>query len=176
MKNLIIALFGIFLFANSCTSQVYIENGLLNKIVAQQEFTFVAERANITNGDVINAINAIPGASSARLQELGYGYDIVFENKEMKVHLPYFGTTYNPSLSRDEIGFNFTSKDFTIESKDGKKSGKTLTIRPNDIKYINAIYIEISSSGKAFVSINANDRQPISFSGYIKKNDLKKEK
>ena len=176
MKNIILALFGLFLWTNSCTSQTYVESGLLNSMLEQEQFTFMAERVNISNQDVMNAINSLPGGSSARMQSLSYGYDIVFENNEMIVHLPYFGRTYNPSPDPNKAGFYFTSKEYKITKKEGKKGGKTLTIKPNDIDYVDAIYIEISSNGKSYVSINANDRQPISYSGYIMKNAIKKEK
>lgn len=176
MKNIILALFGIFFFANSCTSQTYVESELLTSMMEKEEFTFMAEKVNITNPDVMNAMNSIPGGSTARLQELGYGYDIVLDHNEMKVHLPYFGRTYNPARGQDKTGLYFTSKDYSVEKKDGKKGKKIFTVRPNDINYISAIFIEISSNGRAYVSVNANDRQPISFSGYIKKNEIKEEK
>ena len=176
MKNIILTLLGLFLFTTSCTSQTYVESGVVNSLVEQEQFTFMAESVNITNQDVMNAMNSLPGGSSARMQQLSYGYDIVFENKEMTVNLPYFGRTYNSSRMQDNGGFNFTSKDYSLSKKEGKKGQIVLTVKPNDIKTINAIYIEISPKGKAFVSINSNDRQPISFSGYIMKNEIKKEK
>lgn len=176
MKNIVLALFGIFFFANSCTSQTYVESEILSSIIQKEEFTFIAEKANITNQDVINTMNSIPGGSVARLQNLGAGYDLALDNKELKVNLPYFGRTYNATMNSDRIGFFFTSKDYSIEKKEGKKGKKILTIKPNDINYISAIYIEISSNGKAYVSVNANDRQPISFSGYIMKNEMMKDK
>lgn len=176
MKNIILALFGIFLFANSCTSQTYVESGLLSSMIEKEEFTFMAERVNITNQDVINSMNSLPGGSAARMQNLDSGYDIELVNKIMTVNLPYFGRTYNSSRDPSKAGLYFTSKDYTIEKKDGKKGKKILTIKPNDVNYILAIYIEITSNGKAYVSVNATDRQLISFSGYIKKNEIKKEK
>lgn len=172
MKNIILVLFGLFVF-NSCTSQTYVESGLLSSMVEQEQFTFMAERVNITNQDVINSL---PGGSVARMQNLSYGYNIVFENKEMKVNLPYFGRTYNSSRDPNQSGFFFTSKDYTIAEKEGKKGGKTLTVKPKDVDNVDAIYIEISANGKCFVSIDANDRQPISYSGYMMKNEIKKDK
>ena len=174
MKKILLALFGILFFTSSCTSQNYIESGLLNTIVQQKQFTFMAERVDILSPDVVNVINSIPNSSYARMQDLDYGYDIVFENNEMIVYLPYFGRTYNPSRDLDKAGFKFTSKDFTIDEKEGKKGKKLLTIKPNDVNNVNAIYMEISPNGKCYVSINANDRQPISFTGYIMKNEVKK--
>lgn len=175
MKNILLTLVGFFLFSN-CTSQNYIEKGLLNTLVEQEQFTFMAERANIMNQDVINAMNSLPGGSSSRLQQLDYGYDIIFTNKEMRVNLPYFGRAYNSTRDQDNIGFRFTSKDYSIEKKEGKKGGKILTIKPNDINNINVLYLEISPNGKAYLSISANDREPGSYSGYIMKNEIKKEK
>lgn len=173
MKNIILALFGIFFFTNSCTSQTYVENGLLTSMIEKEEFTFMAEKVNITNQDVINTMNSLPGGSSARMQNLDYGYDIVFEDKEMTVHLPYFGRTYTASRNSNENGYTFTSKDYSIEKSEGKKGKIILKVKPNDNSKVSAIFIEITSNGKAYVSIDSNDRQPISYIGYIKKNEMK---
>ncbi|MFC6267244.1 DUF4251 domain-containing protein [Frigoriflavimonas asaccharolytica] len=175
MKNIIFALFAVFFIANSCTSQTYIENGLLNKIIEQEEFTFMAEKANIDNADVLNIMNSLPGSATNRIQNLDYGSGIVFHNKEMKVNLPFFGRTYN-ARNRENGGFVFTSKEYTIEKKAGKKGQQILTISPKDAEYVNKIYLEINTNGKTYVSISSNDRQPMSFIGYIMKNeDLKEE-
>ncbi len=38
------------------------------------------------------------------------------------------------------------------------------------------MYIEIFKNGKAFVSMKSNDRQPITYDGYVSKNEVKQEK
>ena len=58
-----------------------------------------------------------------------------------------------------------------LRQKSTSNKGNTLfRIRPNDVSHINLINIEIYKNGKAFVSIDASDRQPISFDGYIAAN------
>lgn len=176
MKKIILAIFGLILFTSRCTSQTYMESGVLTSVMAQEEFTFRANKVNVNNQDVINSMNALPGGSVGRMQSLTPGYDIVFKNKEMQVYLPYFGRTYSTSTNNGNLTFDFTSKDFSIDKKEDKNGKKTWTIKPNDINYISAMYLEIYSNGKAYLSINANDRQPASYNGFIMKNEVKKEK
>jgi len=44
------------------------------------------------------------------------------------------------------------------------------------VKHVSDINIEIFKNGKASTSIRSNDRQPISYDGYISKNEEMKEK
>lgn len=173
MKKLFFLILSIVLF-QSCTSQTYIEKGALDKLIDQQEFTFMAERAVPTNYDVINVMNSIPNSTSSRIMDLSYGYSVVMKDTEMEVVLPYFGRTYNPSLNSDKNSLRFTSKDFSVSKKTGKKGNILLTVKPNDVTHIEALYFDISEKGKTYLSVNANDRSPINFDGYIMKNETAK--
>ncbi|WP_346986616.1 DUF4251 domain-containing protein [Chryseobacterium sp. POE27] len=44
----------------------------------------------------------------------------------------------------------------------------------NDTNRADEIIMEITKSGRAFTSIRSNDRQPISYDGYITKNEEQK--
>lgn len=106
--------------------------------------------------------------------DLSYGYSVVMKGTEMEVVLPYFGRTYNPSLNSDKNSLRFTSKDFSVSKKTGKKGNILLTVKPNDVTHIEALYFDISEKGKTYLSVNANDRSPINFDGYIMKNETAK--
>ena len=43
------------------------------------------------------------------------------------------------------------------------------TISPKDVDHVRVIYIEVYKNGNAYVSIDSNDRQPISYNGYLMK-------
>ncbi|MGG6652046.1 UNVERIFIED_CONTAM: DUF4251 domain-containing protein, partial [Salmonella enterica subsp. enterica serovar Weltevreden] len=55
-----------------------------------------------------------------------------------------------------------------------KKGAWIVRIKTNDVKAVDEIIIEVSKSGQALTSIRSNDRQPISYDGYITKNEEQK--
>lgn len=172
MKNILFTFIASLFFTISCTSQNMVADAQTTALLSTKEFTFQAERISSMNAEVMN--NAVLNKSLSGVQVLSYGYGITFKNNEMDVHLPFFGRAYSSTRNQSEGGFNFTSKNFNYSETKNKKGKTIITIKPNDINYVNTIFLEVSANGKAYVSINANDRSPISFSGYISKNDVLK--
>ena len=171
MKNItpiIIATFSLILM--SCSTQSIANKAQLQSLLAKNQFTFMAERANPTNYDVINAMNSIPNSSSTQMLNLDYGYTVQLKEKEISVELPYFGRMYNPNYDTSKNGLRFTSTDYTINKLENKKGTYVYEIAVHDAKKIRTLYIEVFNNGKAMVSVNADDRQPISYSGYITEN------
>ncbi|MBS1549001.1 MAG: DUF4251 domain-containing protein [Bacteroidetes bacterium] len=169
MKNIILSIASSVLFLQSCASQIYMEPQQLATVLQSGEFMFTAKRANPTNYAVINTVSSIPNATSTRILDLGTGYGIQFKNKEMIVSLPYFGQAYRAPSNPDKASFRFTSKDFSMQQSQDKKGKIIYTIEPRDITNVQKIYLEVYPKGSAMVSINASDRQPISYDGYIEK-------
>ena len=98
MKKLIyLSFFGLLSFLYSCSSQINVDPKTLEEITTSNQFTFMAERANPTNFDVINIMNSMPNGNSARMLDLDYSYTVVLKEKELDVTLPYFGRMFNPS-------------------------------------------------------------------------------
>ncbi|MGO4708513.1 DUF4251 domain-containing protein [Chryseobacterium sp. 2TAF14] len=173
----IISLFAfIFLFQN-CASQ-NTDPQIVNNLVNSDEFTFHAEKANPMNYDVINILNSMPNNPSTRILQLDNGsYTIELKEGKMEVILPYFGRIFNPSYRTSDNSYRFTSKDYTVTKNQSKKGNWVYKIKPNDVKNVSDINIEIFKNGTALTSIRSNDRQPISYNGYISKNtETKKEK
>lgn len=172
-------MFGFVLNFQNLTAQ-NISPAETNALVTSDEFSFHAERANPTNYDVINIANSMPGAPAVRMFQLqGDGYGFGMKKNELVVVLPYFGRTFNPSYGNtDGNSYRFTSKDFTVEKTQKKKGKWIYVIKPKDVTNVSDIFIEIFKNGKALVSIKSNDRQPISYDGYISENEIetKKEK
>ena len=174
MKNLLILLPFLMVFLN-CASQNYLDPATAQRLVNEEQFTFMAQKANPTNYDVISMANSMPSYGSSRMLNLDYGYTLILNNKEMTVTLPYFGRAYSTNAyDTDKQSFRFTSKDYTVQKSTTPKGNHLLRIKPNDISHIRLINIEIYRNGKAFVSVDANDRQPISYDGYIMKNEKTK--
>lgn len=169
MKKIILwSLLGIFF--SSCAPQQNTSPAEVQQLIDSQKFTFMAKRANPTNNDVINIMNnmRVPG-NAAFIMDLDYGYTLVLKDKELEVTLPYFGRVFIPSLDNNKNSYRFTSKDFSVEKKQNKKGHWVFSIKTNDIKYIRNIFVEIFKNGRAYVSIDSDDRQPISYDGYVMK-------
>lgn len=134
----------------------------------------MAERAVPTNMDVINVMNSLPNSSSARILNLDYGYTLVIKKEEIVATLPYYGRMFTPSFDMNKNSYRFTSKDFTINKTAGKKGSSIYIISLSDQPNIRKMILEVYGNGKSYLSINSNDRQPISYDGYIMENDVKK--
>lgn len=175
MKNfLTLIISGLLLLIVSCASKTYVQPAELTNLLNNEEFTFMAERANPTNYDVINVMNSFPNSTSTRMLNLDYGYTIVVKKEKLEVTLPYFGRLYTPSMDNDKNSYRFSSKDYSISKSEGKKGSTIVTIAPKDVTNVRRIIMEVYKSGKAYVSIDSNDRQPISYDGYIMKNQVVK--
>ncbi len=158
------------LLTNSCTTQTNTSTEKLSALIETKEFTFMAERANPTNYDVMRVINSMPNLNTSRLLTLDYGYSLQLKKDQIKMELPYFGKMYTPSYSTDKNSFRFTSKIFTMDQKEGKKGNSIFTIVPKDEQTVRKIVLEIYNNGKSYLTVDSNDRQLISYDGYIMEN------
>jgi len=162
------------LFLQSCgTTQSYLDKTTLTQVIEQNEFTFMAQRANPLDTSANTIMNSIPGGFANRVMNLDYGYTIVFKKDEVSVNLPYFGRAYTAPIDPRKTGFDFDSKDFNIKKSQGKKGSTVLNISFNDQNTVRKMIMEVFQNGKAYVSVESNDKQPISYDGYIMKNEVK---
>lgn len=178
MKNYIkiISAFVVVFFFQNCTAQKT-DPQIVNNLVNSDEFTFHADRAFPMNQDVINIANSMPNAAGQRIFDLsGEGYSIEIKKNVLDVVLPYFGRTFNPNYGTTDNSYRFTSKDYTLTKSQSKKGNWVYKIKTNDVKNVSDINIEVFKNGKAMTSIRSNDRQPISYDGYISENEKTKEK
>ncbi|KMQ66798.1 hypothetical protein ACM46_04660 [Chryseobacterium angstadtii] len=166
-----IFIFGFLFFFQSCSSQTSLDSKTVDALVNSDEFTFYAQRANPMNYDVINVMGSLPNAPAARMLQLDGSYTIELKKNNLDVALPYFGRLFNASYNTADNSYRFTSKDFTIKKSQNKKGNWTLKIKPNDVRNVDEINIEVFKNGKAFVSMRSNDRQPITYDGYVSKNE-----
>lgn len=162
---LILALLGIIL--NSCGSQNYVDKITLEKMLADNTFQYNATRANPTNYDVINVMNSLPYHNTSRMLDLDSGYGFNVKNNILEVTLPYFGRMYSPSLDSQKNSFRFTSKDYGVEKVAGKKGNTLVIFKPHDADQVRRLILDVYKNGSAYLTIDANDRQPISYQGYL---------
>ncbi len=174
----IIFMFGFLMIFQNSFAQTKVDPSTIAGIVDAEDFSFRAERATPTNYDVINVMNSLPNTTSTRMLDLaGSNYSIDLKKDKLEVYLPYFGRVFNPSYGNtDKTGYRFTSKDFLVSKTQGKKGKWIVKIKVNDQSTVDEIIIEIFKNGRAFTSIRSNDRQPISYDGFISKNIEEKEK
>ena len=159
----------------ACTMQNNIAPANIAALLESKQFTFMAERANPMDGEVIRAMNSLPNSGGSRILNLDSGYTIEIRKDELSVTLPYFGRMYTPSMDPSKNSYRFTTTDFSIDKREGKKGSSIFKIIANDKQSSRTINMEVFKNGKAYVSIDSNDRQTISYDGYIMENAVIKE-
>jgi hypothetical protein len=117
-----------------------------------------------TKGFVFKAQTAIPMKGGVR--NLTSDYDITVSNDTLNSYLPYFGQAYAPS-DPTQGPLQFTSTKFDYKAIEGKKGGWDITIIPHDTKDVRQLYLSVSRNGYGTLNVNSNNRQPITFNGYI---------
>lgn len=95
-------------------------------------------------------------------------YELVVSKDTLTSFLPYFGRAFTAPVNPTDGGINFTSTDFDSKTERTKK-GWTITIKPEDNKEVRQLVLFVSRTGHATLQVLSNNRQPISFSGYVAK-------
>lgn len=83
-------------------------------------------------------------------------------------YLPYFGRAYVAPLDPTDGGIQFESTQFDYQVKK-KSGGWDIELRPTDVKRRYRMFLDVSETGSAFLNVTSEDRQSISFNGYIDK-------
>ena len=113
---------------------------------------------------IFKAQTVLPMGGASR--QLTPDYDLKLFGDSMVAYLPYFGRAYGP-INPNEGGIKFTSTDFEYNAKPKKKGGWEVSINPKDAKDVRQLFLSISSNGYASLQITSNNRQTISYHGYI---------
>jgi hypothetical protein len=94
-------------------------------------------------------------------------YDLTVRPDSIISFLPFFGRAYSAPIGQTDGGIKFTSTKFDYKSQ--KRKGKwEISIRPGDASDVQQIYLTIFENGSANLQINSINKQPISFTGYVK--------
>lgn len=81
--------------------------------------------------------------------------------------LPYIGRTYQSTSGSTDGGIKFTSLKFEYSSKNRKKGGWQINVKPKDVMNSPLFFITILSDGSVSMRISFTDRQSISFNGRL---------
>jgi hypothetical protein len=104
----------------------------------------------------------------ARSVQLTSDYDLKITKDEIVSYLPYYGRAYSATPGSSDNGLNFTTKSFEYSSTPTKKDdGWEIVIKPKDTKQAREMLLTAFKNGSANLTVNSNDKQTISFSGYI---------
>jgi hypothetical protein len=121
-----------------------------------------------TKNFVFQAQSASP--QGGRFIQLTSPYDVRIKNDTLVTFLPYFGRAFVAPINPAEGGirFNSTSFDYTVENR--KKGGWNVLITPQDARDVRLLQFIITETGNATLQVLSNNRQPITFNGFIEKN------
>ena len=114
---------------------------------------------------VFNAQSATP--MGGRFVQLTGGYDLKISPDSVISYLPYYGRAYSAPLDPSKSGIQFTSTKFEYTKSERKKGGWDIVIKPKDVQDPRQLILTVSAGGNATLQVISNDRQAISFSGYI---------
>ena len=135
------------------TTQAQEKRNTIKSIIEAKEFVFKAQ-------------TALP-ASMATRQLSGDNYDLRLFGDSLVSYLPYFGRAYSAPPPGSTGGYNFTSTKFDFKIKERKKGGWDIIIKPGDVTDFREFSLVVSPDGNAILRALSNNRQMISYNGYI---------
>lgn len=146
----LIFLFAAFALMNRVSAQT--DEALAKKLIESKQFVFHAQ-------------TAIP--SSGMSKPLTSDYDLKVTTDKVVSYLPFYGRAYSLPYGSTDGGFNFTTTKFEYTSSGTKKGGWNVTIKPKDVPDFREFSLSLSKSGYGTLQVMTNNRQPMSFTGYI---------
>jgi hypothetical protein len=168
-----IGVFGIFLFALNANAQT--NKATTARIIDEKNYVFVATTAIPSNSSDMNTIlnNISPGAGGGAISLSGGSYDLSITPDSLVAYLPYYGRAYRASVGNDENGHKFTAKKFTYTITKHKKGGWNIVMTTSDVNDNVRMNLDVSESGYATLNIISNNKQSISYNGYLMENKKK---
>jgi hypothetical protein len=114
---------------------------------------------------IFHAQTALP--SSGRSRQLTPEYDVRIFPDSLVSNLPFYGRAYSAPYGSGDGGFHFTSTKFEYTATPGKKRGWDITIKTKDVTDFREFSLSLSDDGYGTLQALSNNRQPMSFTGYI---------
>ena len=134
--------------------QSEIPDAPLQDIISSQDYSF-------------KATSAIP--ARGRTMQLTSDYFLVVKKDSLVADLPYFGRAYTAPIGQTDGGIRFTSTDFSYSKKEKKNGSYEIEIIPRDFRDVQRLFLTVSKSGYGNLYVNSQNRQAISFNGYVEK-------
>ncbi|WP_374949109.1 DUF4251 domain-containing protein [Mucilaginibacter sp.] len=101
---------------------------------------------------------------------LNTDYDVRVTKDSVIAFLPYFGVAYSGAgyNNNEDNGIKFTSTKFDYQVEKKKNGISYIVIKPKDARSTNQLIFNISPNGATNLAVISNNRQRISFDGYLK--------
>ncbi len=146
-----------------------IDKAITSKMIATKQFTFMATSATPMNSQDISKImgKMQGGAQSSLINLSGDGYELKVTADSIVAYLPYYGRSYSAPISPSDGGIKFTSKKFDYKSSKGKKGNWDIDLNIKDATESYRLNLTISENGYGSLSVNSNNKQSISYQGYL---------
>ena len=110
----------------------------------------------------------MPGGQAGGVIHLtNSGYQLSVEKDSLSARLPYYGRAYRSTMNSNDAGINFNSNEFTYVTKKKKKGNWIITIKPKNAMDAQVLTLNVTENGYASLNVNSNNKQSISFNGYI---------
>lgn len=162
-----IVLFSMLLFALKVSAQT--DKATTTRIVNEKNYVFVATDAVPMNSmDINNIMSKMPGASNgANISLTGANYDVQISPNSLIAYLPFYGRAYSAPVGSEDGGYRFTAKDFTYTTKARKRGGWEIEMITKDVRDNVRMNLTISENGYGTLNVFSNNRQSITYNGYL---------
>lgn len=124
----------------------------IKNMIMAKDFAFIAQ-----------SVSPMGGAT----RQLTSIYDLKVSKDSIVSFLPYFGRAYTAPMNPSEGGINFTSTKFQYTTTERRRGGWNILVKLEDAADTRQLSLTVSESGSASLQVTSNNRQPVSFNGYI---------
>ncbi|ULQ55561.1 DUF4251 domain-containing protein [Flavihumibacter rivuli] len=121
--------------------------------LGEKKFTFVAQSMRPMRGGT---------------RQLTTQYEVKVTADTVDSFLPYAGRAQSVSMNPSEQGLTFKSTNFDYVKEEGKKGRITITISFKDVSDPRKMIFTIYADGITSLQVTCNNRDPISFDGYLR--------
>ena len=102
-------------------------------------------------------------------KQLTTEYFLKVSGDSLSSYLPYFGRAYTAPMNAADNDYDFTSTKFDYAVSAGKKDSYKISIKTKDRNSNTSFELTVYDNGNAYLHVTNNDREPVSFTGYIKR-------
>jgi hypothetical protein len=141
---------------------------LVVKSKSQELDSAIVAKAVETKNYIFKAQSASPQRGGFR--QLTSEYDLVVRPDTLVSYLPYYGRSFSAPINATDAGLQFTSMNYEYSVKNKKKNRWDITIKPKDVSRIRDLNLTVFDNGRASLRVSSNDREVITFDGYLKVN------
>lgn len=133
-------------------------------LIQAGNFTYNATSANPLR---VGVLDILPGGRGQQLRQLGAGYFLSVSKDSLKVHLPFYGRSYQAEMDPSKGGIDFETTAFTYSYEKSKRGYYIVTIKVNNQKAADKMMLNVSKDGYCTLQVQSVTRDQMSFYGKI---------